>query len=104
MTRTFIAYTLARLGLFLAVYGAIWAGIGRSVAFDSVSGLYTALLALIVSSLLAFVGLRRLRDRLAAEVASRAAGLPRRDQQTQQNPGSVEQLGESGVAQDPDQV
>lgn len=104
MTRTFIAYTSARLGLFLAVYGLIWAGIGRSVAFDSISGLYTALIAMIISSLIALVALRRLRDRLAAEVASRAAGVPRRDQQTQQDPRTVDQLGESGVAQDPDQV
>lgn len=71
--RTFVVYTLARLALFLAVYGLIWLAIGQSVAWDSLSGLYTALIALVVSSVISFVALRGLRNRLADEVAARAA-------------------------------
>ena len=68
--RNFVVYTLARLGLFLAVYGLIWLALFRSVSWDSVSALYTALLAMVVSSLLAFVMLRRQRQALAADIAS----------------------------------
>ncbi len=71
--RTFVVYTLARLALFLAVYGLIWLAIGQSVGWDSLSGLYTALIALVVSSVISFVALRGLRNRLADEVAARAA-------------------------------
>lgn len=107
--RAFFVYTLARLGLFLAVYGVVWLAIGRSVAFNSITGLYTALIAMVVSSLIAFVALRGLRDGLAAEVAGRARGsgvsaaAPGGHQQAEQDTGAVQQLGEPGVAQDRDQ-
>jgi uncharacterized membrane protein YdjX (TVP38/TMEM64 family) len=109
--RTFVAYTLARLGLFLAVYGVIWLAVGRGVRFDSISGLYTALIALVVSSLIAFVALRGLRERLAAEVAARAGRAraasatttPGGNHQAEQHPGAVQKLGEPGVTQDRDQ-
>jgi Protein of unknown function (DUF4229) len=70
--RSFVVYTAARLGLFLGVYSLVWLAIGRSVAWDSVSALYTALIAMVVSSLIALVALRGLRARLAADVAARA--------------------------------
>lgn len=79
--RTFALYTLARLALFLAVYGLIWLAIGRSVAWESLSGLYTALIAFIVSSVISFVSLRGLRNQLADEVAARAAGSRGRRQE-----------------------
>lgn len=109
--RSFVVYTLARLGLFVAVYAAIWLAIGRSVRWDSVSGLYTALIAMVVSSLIALATLRRLRNRLAADVAARARGAgnsgasaaPGGQQQPEQHSGAVPELGETGVPQDRDQ-
>jgi membrane protein implicated in regulation of membrane protease activity len=101
--RSFVAYTAARLGLFLAAYGLIWLGIGRSVTWDSASALYTALLAMVVSSLIALVALRGMRARLARDVASRAAAAQARNQQSGQDPDGVHQLGEAGVPEDRDQ-
>lgn len=75
--RTFAVYSLARLCLFVVCYGLTWLVVGRSVAWDSASALYTALIAMVVSSLIAFVALRGLRDKLAAEVASRASAARR---------------------------
>lgn len=66
-------YTLARAALFLAVYGLIWLIFGRSIEWTSLSALYTALIALVVSALIAFVTLKPLRARLAAQVEQRAA-------------------------------
>lgn len=110
--RTFVVYTLARLGLFLVVYGVVWLAVGRSVAFDASSGLYTALIAMVVSSLIAFVALRGLRNRLAGEVAARAANAqlasraatkPDRYQEAQQRARAVHELGDPGVSQNGDQ-
>jgi uncharacterized protein DUF4229 len=101
--RSFVAYTAARLVLFLAAYGLIWLGIGRSVAWDSASALYTALIAMVVSSLIALVALRGLRARLAADVASRAATAQARSKQSGEDADGIHQLGEAGVAEDRDQ-
>ena len=101
--RNFVVYTLARLGLFVAVYGVIWLALFRSVSWDSVSALYTALLAMVVSSLLAFVMLRRQRQALAADIAERsrtAASAQRRHEQAGEDAGGVGELGESGVPED----
>lgn len=68
----FVVYTLARLGLFLLVYGVIWLALFRTVSWNSVSALYTALIAMVVSSLLSLVVLRRLRAALAARIAQRS--------------------------------
>jgi uncharacterized membrane protein len=70
--KIFAAYTLARVGLFGAVYGAIWLVFGRSIEWNAISGLYTALFAMIISSLIAFAVLKSLRADLAAEVERRA--------------------------------
>ncbi len=108
---TIVVYTLARLGLFLGVYAVIWLALGRKVPFDSVSGLWTALIAMVVSSLIAFAALRGLRARLAADIAARAsrattasAAMSRRDQEADQRTDGVQQLGEPRVPQDSDQV
>ncbi len=70
--RSFILYTLARAGLFVACYAAIWLVIGWWVTWDSLNALSTAMLALVVSSVLALKLLTPLRDRFAAHVAARA--------------------------------
>lgn len=106
---TVIAYTLARLALFLVVYGLIWLAVGRSVAWDSISALYTALIAMVVSSLIAFVALRGMRERLADEIGARAArsrasAPPRGNQQANEHSDGVPELGEPGVAEDRDQT
>lgn len=113
--RIFVLYTLARLGLFLLVYGAIWLALFRTVEWSSVSALYTALIAMVVSSLVAFVVLRRLRAAFAAEIAqrsqpSRTAYETRRgasqqgsDEQAGEDSGGVGELGQAGVSQDRDE-
>lgn len=108
--RSFVVYTLARVGLFLAVYGLIWLGLFRTVRWDSVSALYTALIAMAVSSLLAFVALRRLRADLAAEIAQRSqqrrepTGSPKRWQdQSSEDADGVPEFGEPGVPKDGNQ-
>ena len=70
--KTFLLYTLARLGLFAAAFGLIWLIFGRWIEWDAVSALYTAFIALVLSSIVALLALRRLRDRFALEVADRA--------------------------------
>ena len=71
--RTFVLYTLARVGLFAAAYGAIWLVFGREIGWNSATALYTAIVALAVSAVASFVLLRSLRERLAVEVERRAA-------------------------------
>lgn len=65
-------YTLARLVLFLAVYGLVWLVFSRWVEWTSATALGTAIIAIVISSAIALVALRSLRDDLAAEVSSRA--------------------------------
>jgi hypothetical protein len=70
--KIFAVYTLARLALFAASYGLIWLIFGRWLAWDAVSALYTALIAMVVSSIVALAVLRSMRGRLAEQVAMRA--------------------------------
>ncbi len=71
--KIFALYTLARLGLFAVVYGLIWLIFGRNLEWNALSGLYTALFAMIISSLIAFAVLKSMRADLAAEIERRAA-------------------------------
>lgn len=71
--RVFALYTLARLGLFVAVYGLIWLIFGHWLDWSALSGLYTAIMAMVISSLVAFVTLKTLRADLAAHVEQRAS-------------------------------
>ena len=71
--KIFALYTLARLVLFLAVYGLLWLVFGRWVEWNSITALGTALIAMVISSAIALVSLRGLRDDLAIAVAARAA-------------------------------
>lgn len=70
--RSFAGYTLARLGVFAAVFGLIWAVGFRWLAWDQLSVLWTALVALAVSAVVSYWLLAGLRDRLARDVDSRA--------------------------------
>lgn len=70
--RIFAVYTLARAGLFAAAYGVIWLIFGRWIDWTTVSALYTALLAMAISSVVALIALRSLRASFAEQVALRA--------------------------------
>jgi hypothetical protein len=70
--KVFALYTLARLGIFAASYGLIWLIFGRWLEWDAVSALYTALIAMVLSSVIALTMLRSMRGRLAEQVADRA--------------------------------
>jgi hypothetical protein len=68
----FVLYTLARAGMFAAVYGVLWLIVGRSVEWNAVNGLYIAVIALVISALIAFVTLGSLRDKVSLQLANRA--------------------------------
>lgn len=70
--RAFVVYTAARAGLFLAVYGLIWLVFGRWIDWNSLSALYTALIAMLISAVISMVALRSLRGDLADHVSARA--------------------------------
>jgi hypothetical protein len=70
--KIFALYTLARVALFAASYGLIWLIFGRWLEWDAVSALYTALIAMVISSILALAVLRSMRGQLAEQVAARA--------------------------------
>jgi uncharacterized membrane protein YdjX (TVP38/TMEM64 family) len=69
--KSFVLYTLARAALFAGVYGILWLFVGRSVSWNAVNALYTALIAMVISSLLAFATLRGLREKVALQLANR---------------------------------
>ena len=71
--KVFAVYTLARIGLFAAAYGLIWLVFGHWLAWNALSALYTAIIAMVISSLVAFATLKSLRADLAASVEQRAA-------------------------------
>ncbi|MGH3448274.1 MAG: DUF4229 domain-containing protein [Nocardioidaceae bacterium] len=70
--KIFGTYTLARLALFAAAYGLIWLVFGHWLDWNAVSALYTAVIAMIVSSIVALFTLSSLRGNLAEHVAARA--------------------------------
>ena len=70
--KAFVLYTSARVALFLAAWGAVWLVFGRWLEWDSLTALYTAAIAMVISSVVALVALRPLRDRFAEQVALRA--------------------------------
>lgn len=70
--RTFLLYTLARLALFASAFGLIWLAFGRWLEWSAISALYTAIIAMVVSSVVALLALGSLRDDLAARVSERA--------------------------------
>lgn len=70
--RAFALYTLARVALFGVVFALVWAVGATWLVWDQVTVLWTALVALVLSSLAALVLLRRLRADLARHVEARA--------------------------------
>ena len=67
-----VRYTLARLGLFVASFGLVWAVGSLWLVWDESTVLWTALLALVVSAAASLALLGRLRDELSEHVQRRA--------------------------------
>lgn len=70
--KAFVLYTAARAGMFLACYGLIWLIFGQWLTWDSISALWTALIAMLISSVISLATLGRMRSNLATEIAARA--------------------------------
>lgn len=75
--KEFVQYTAARFGLFFLVYGAVL-GLHQLLVGGPLPLLWPLVVAVVASSALSFVFLRRLRDRLAASVEVRAARIAER--------------------------
>jgi uncharacterized membrane protein YdjX (TVP38/TMEM64 family) len=76
--KPFVLYTLARVLLFAAAWALVWAVASVWLEWSSVTALWTALLALVVSSVASLWLLRGLRQRLAVHVQGRAQRLQAR--------------------------
>ncbi|UPK74641.1 DUF4229 domain-containing protein [Nocardioidaceae bacterium SCSIO 66511] len=74
----FVAYTLARFGLFLAAFGLAWLVAFSWLEWNSINVLWTMLIALVISAAAGIVLLRRLRERLAGRVQDRAERMSQR--------------------------
>ncbi|UYM06921.1 DUF4229 domain-containing protein [Solicola gregarius] len=74
----FVAYTLARFGLFLAAFGLVWLAGFSWLEWNSLNVLWTMLVALVISAAAGIVLLRGLRERLAARVQDRAERMSQR--------------------------
>ena len=75
--KAFWIYTLARFGVFAVTYVVVW-GIA-SIWFDpAFANLFVLLVAFVVSSLVSYFVLARLRDNLAAHIGDRAGRLTQR--------------------------
>jgi hypothetical protein len=67
-----VRYSLARLGLFAAAFGLVWALGGYWLVWDQLTVLWTALVALAMSGVVSFWLLGGLRSQLASDVEERA--------------------------------
>jgi Protein of unknown function (DUF4229) len=76
--KPFLLYTLARLLLFGAAWGVVWLVASIWLEWTSVTALWTALLALVVSSVASLVLLRGLREQFAVRVQERAGRIQAR--------------------------
>lgn len=75
--KAFWIYTLARFGVLAATYVAVWAI--ASIWFDpTFANLFVLLVAFVVSSLISYFALARLRDGLAIHLSDRAGRLSQR--------------------------
>jgi len=70
--KPFVLYTLARLALFAAAFGLVWLVFGHWIEWGAVSALYTAIIAMVISSVVALFVLGSLRDDFAVQVSDRA--------------------------------
>jgi len=75
--KEFVHYTAARFGIFFLVYGAI-IGVHQLVTNAPIPRLWPLVVAVVLSSALSFVLLRKLRDRLAASVEAKASRIAER--------------------------
>ena len=76
--RPFLLYTLARVLLFAATWGLVWLVASAWLEWSSVTALWTALIAMVVSSVASLVLLRGLRERFATQVQDRAGRIQAR--------------------------
>jgi hypothetical protein len=75
--KEFVVYTLARFGLFLAIYGVIIGGYAV-VAGTPIPVLWPLLLAAVLSTVASVYLLRGLRERFAMSVHDRAGRISQR--------------------------
>lgn len=76
--KPFLAYTGARVLLFAGAWGLVWLVASAWLTWSPVTALWTALLAMVVSSLASLIVLRGPRARLAESVQARATRMQRR--------------------------
>ena len=69
--KSFVLYTLARLGLLLVAFALIWLVVNPFVEWTTPTALWVAALAALVSSIASLLLLGRLRERLAASMQAR---------------------------------
>jgi hypothetical protein len=75
--KAFWIYTLARFGVLAATYLVVW-GIA-SIWFDpDFANLFVLLVAFVISSLISYFALARLRDDLASHIGDRAGRISQR--------------------------
>ena len=73
--KDFALYTLARLGLFAAAFALVWLAVSPWVQWGTITAIWVAALALLVSAIASLLLLGPLRDRLSASVHQRAQRL-----------------------------
>lgn len=76
--KSFALYTLARVVLFALAWALVWAVASIWMGWSSVTALWTALLAMVLSSVASLWLLRGLRERLAVHVQGRAERIQAR--------------------------
>jgi membrane protein implicated in regulation of membrane protease activity len=76
--KTFLLYTLARGLVFAATWALVWLVASTWLEWSTATALWTALVALLVSSVVSFVLLRPLRERMAQGVHGRAVRIQER--------------------------
>lgn len=73
-----LAYTLARLSVFVIAYGVTWAIAQFWLEWSSVTNLWVMLIALAISAVVSIFALSGLRNQVAQRVQERAARLSQR--------------------------
>lgn len=74
----FLVYTLARVLMFAVAWALVWLVASVWLEWSAVTALWTALVAMAVSSVASLFLLRGVRDRLAARVQERAGRIQSR--------------------------
>lgn len=82
--KLFARYTLARVLLFAASWAVVWLVASIWLEWSSVTALWTALIALLVSSVASFVLLRGMRERMAAGVQAGSGRVRQRYRESQE--------------------